>query len=82
MLRHGVTSHGVRCDPLYKGGHTNHTTGAGGGASTGVTSSSRSNGAAESAVVADVLSILAEAIWRDVTGRNRGYGYVPQGTEP
>ena len=41
-----------------------------------------SYGAAESAVVADILDLLAEAIWRDVTGESRDYGHVSWGTEP
>ena len=45
-------------------------------------STSRSNGAAEPAVMADVLDLIAEAIWADVTVRNRDYGSVPGGNEP
>ena len=38
--------------------------------------------AAEPAIVAEVLDLLAEAIWADFMGRNRGDGQFPWGTEP
>ena len=33
-------------------------------------------------LVVEILDLLAEAIWADVTGRNRDYGYLPGGNEP
>ena len=48
----------------------------------GAVQANRSNGIADSAVVADVLDLLAAAIWADVTGIGRAYGSVPWGTEP
>ena len=40
------------------------------------------NGRTGPSVVAEVLALVVDAVWADVTGDKQRYGPVPWGTEP
>ena len=44
--------------------------------------SARPNGVCDPVVIEEILALMVDAIWRDVTGRDGDYGHVLTGNEP